>query len=366
VIVISGQGTISRAVEAGQAGAFYFLEKPVSQDGLLDMLRKAIERNQERAEHQQLKEQIAAIQLRDIVGQSKKMKTSSSSSRAWRRATRTSSSRENGTGKELIANAIHYNSNRVKGPVHQDQLRGDPEGADRKRALRLQEGAHSPAPTPTRSGSSRWRKAGRCCSTRSARCRPYLQTKLLRVLQEREYRPIGSDASCTWISGLICATNIDLDLAPAEGKLREDLYFPDQHRSRCGCRRCASEAKTSRCFVITFCRSSTSAIRRTCARFRPRPYHLLIRNRWSGNVRELENAIERAVLVSKTGEILPNDLPETDSRGGKPRSGVHRSAAPHAGGNREDGDLQTLQRTNWNKQEAAQILGLYRPRSTAR
>src|SRR5215216_1770350 len=75
IIVISGQGTVARAVEAGQAGALYFLEKPVSQDGLMDMIRKAIDRTQERAEHQQLKEQIRGqYSFANIVGQSKKMK----------------------------------------------------------------------------------------------------------------------------------------------------------------------------------------------------------------------------------------------------------------------------------------------------
>src|SRR5262245_64271368 len=118
VIVISGQGTVARAVEAGQAGAFYFLEKPVSQDGLIDMIRKAVDRTQERAEHQQLKEQIRGqYSFANIVGQSKKMKdlfeliesVAASDANILIQG-------ENGTGKELIANAIHYNSHRVKGP----------------------------------------------------------------------------------------------------------------------------------------------------------------------------------------------------------------------------------------------------------
>ena len=108
----------ARAVEAGQAGAFYFLEKPVSQDGLVDMLRKAIDRTQERAEHQQLKEQIRGqYSFANIVGQSKKMKdlfeliesVAASDANILIQG-------ENGTGKELIANAIHYNSKRAKGP----------------------------------------------------------------------------------------------------------------------------------------------------------------------------------------------------------------------------------------------------------
>ena len=93
----------------------------------------------------------------------------------------------------------------------------------------------------------------------------------------------------------------------------------------------------------------------------PAAYHLLIRNRWPGNVRELENAIERAVLVSKTGEIMPNDLPEQIREEGSPTQEFtippHRTLAEIE----KMAILQTLQRTNWNKQEAAQILGLYRP-----
>ena len=93
----------------------------------------------------------------------------------------------------------------------------------------------------------------------------------------------------------------------------------------------------------------------------PAAYHLLIRNRWPGNVRELENAIERAVLVSKTGEIQPNDLPEPIREEGSPAQEFtvppHRTLAEIE----KMAIVQTLQRTNWNKQEAAQILGLYRP-----
>jgi DNA-binding NtrC family response regulator len=93
----------------------------------------------------------------------------------------------------------------------------------------------------------------------------------------------------------------------------------------------------------------------------PAAYHLLIRNRWAGNVREIENAIERAVLVCKTGEIVPNDLPESIREEGTPAQEFtippHRTLAEIE----KMAIMQTLQRTNWNKQEAAQILGLYRP-----
>ena len=189
---------------------------------------------------------------------------------------------------------------------------------------------------------------------------PYLQTKLLRVLQEREYRPIGSDRIVRVDFRLICATNIDLDAALRDGKLREDLYF--------------------RINTITLrvppLRERTEDIPLLCEHFlekyrqrhqanvksiAPAAYHLLIRNRWPGNVRELENAIERGVLVAKGSEITVNDLPESIREESATTTEFvippHRTLAEIE----KMAILQTLQRTNWNKQEAAQILGLYRP-----
>jgi DNA-binding NtrC family response regulator len=118
IIVISGQGTVARAVERVRRARSTSSRKPVSQDGLIEMIRKAILRTQERAEYQQLKEQIRGqYSFANIVGQSKKMKdlfeliesVAASDANILIQG-------ENGTGKELIANAIHYNSNRVEGP----------------------------------------------------------------------------------------------------------------------------------------------------------------------------------------------------------------------------------------------------------
>ena len=117
-IVIGDEGTIHRAVEAGRAGAFFFVEKPVSQDGLVDLLRQAVNRTEERAEHQHLREQIRGqYSFANVVGQSRVMKD------LFELIERVAASDaniliqgENGTGKEMIANAIHHNSNRASGP----------------------------------------------------------------------------------------------------------------------------------------------------------------------------------------------------------------------------------------------------------
>src|ERR671918_653239 len=361
VIVISGQGTVARAVEAGQAGAFYFLEKPVSQDGLLDMIRKAIDRTQERAEHQQLKEQIRGqYSFANIVGQSKKMKdlfeliesVAASDANILIQG-------ENGTGKELIANAIHYNSNRVKGPFIKINCAAIPKDLIESELFGYKKGAFTGA-TTDKVGLFEMAEGGSLLLDEIGEMPPYLQTKLLRVLQEREYRPIGSDRLVHVDFRLICATNIDLDVALREGKLREDLYFRiNTITLRVPPMRERSEDIPLLCnhFLSKFNQRYQKSVRSIS----PAAYHLLIRNRWPGNVRELENAIERAVLVSKTGEIMPNDLPEQIREEGSPTQEFtippHRTLAEIE----KMAILQTLQRTNWNKQEAAQILGLYRP-----
>jgi DNA-binding NtrC family response regulator len=188
----------------------------------------------------------------------------------------------------------------------------------------------------------------------------YLQTKLLRVLQEREYRPVGSDRLVNVDFRLICATNIDLEVALKDGRLREDLYFRINTISmRVAPLRERTEDIPLLCnhFLSKFNQRYQKSVRSVS----PSAYHLLIRNRWPGNVRELENAIERAVLVRKVGEIQPGDLPESIREEAPPTQDFtippHRTLAEIE----KMAIVQTLQRTNWNKQEAAQILGLYRP-----
>src|SRR5919109_2505604 len=311
IVVISGQGTISRAVEAGQAGAFYFLEKPVSQDGLLDMLRKAVERTQERAEHQQLKEQIRGqYSFANIVGQSKKMKdlfeliesVAASDANILIQG-------ENGTGKELIANAIHYNSNRVKGPFIKINCAAIPKDLIESELFGYKKGAFTGA-TTDKVGLFELAEGGSLLLDEIGEMPPYLQTKLLRVLQEREYRPIGSDRLVHVDFRLICATNIDLDASLRDGRLREDLYF---RINTIALRVPPLRERTEDIPLLCdyFLDQFRQRYQRNVKSIAPAAYHVLIRHRWPGNVRELENVIERGVLVAKGNEITPVDLPET-------------------------------------------------------
>jgi DNA-binding NtrC family response regulator len=361
VVVLTGHGSVPKAVDAIKAGAYSFVEKPVEPDAILAVLEKAIERKTLRSENEQLKKQLQGpFKFANIIGKSRKMhellelveSVAGSDANILIQG-------ENGTGKELIANALHYNSKRAKGPFIKINCAAIPKDLIESELFGYKKGAFTGA-LQDKEGLFESAEGGSLLLDEIGEMPAYLQTKLLRVLQEREYRPIGSDRIVRVDFRLICATNIDLDQALREGKLREDLYF--------------------RINTITLrvppLRERTEDIPLLCEHFlekyrqrhgrnvkgiAPAAYHLLIRHRWPGNVRELENVIERGILVAKGADITVNDLPESMREETTNTTEFvippHRTLAEIE----KMAILQTLQRTNWNKQEAAQILGLYRP-----
>lgn len=361
VIVITGHGSVAKAVDAMKAGAYSFVEKPLEPDAVLAILEKAIERKDLRFENEQLRKAVMGKgSFGNIIGKSKKMhdllelveNVAASDANILIQG-------ENGTGKELISNALHYNSKRSKGPFIKINCAAIPKDLIESELFGYKKGAFTGAMSD-KEGLFEMSEGGSLLLDEIGEMPNYLQTKLLRVLQEREYRPIGSDRIVRVDFRLICATNIDLDTALRDGKLREDLYF--------------------RINTITLrvppLRERTEDIPLLCEHFlekyrqrhgrnvrgiAPAAYHILIRHRWPGNVRELENVVERGVLVTKGTEIMVNDLPESMREESTASAEFvippHRTLAEIE----KMAILQTLQRTNWNKQEAAQILGLYRP-----
>jgi transcriptional regulator with PAS, ATPase and Fis domain len=131
---------------------------------------------------------------------------------------------ENGTGKELIANAIHHKSNRASGPFIKINCASIPKDLIESELFGYKKGAFTGAGND-KIGLLELAEGGSLLLDEIGEMPAYLQTKLLRVLQEREYRPVGSDRLVTVDFRLICATNIDLELALKDGRLREDLYF---------------------------------------------------------------------------------------------------------------------------------------------
>ncbi len=360
VIVMSGQGTIARALDAGQAGAFFFVEKSqLDADGIVGILERAGRQVDERITHEQLR-----ATLRDpdgmgaVIGQSEVMRELFELVDAVAPSTANVLIQgENGTGKELVANALHQRSPRASGPFIKINCAAIPKDLIESELFGYKKGSFTGA-NADKVGLLELAEGGALMLDEIGEMPAYLQTKLLRVLQEREYRPIGGERFVKVDFRLICATNIDLDTALRNGRLREDLYFRiNTIMLRVPPLRERTEDIPLLCdwFVEKFARRHQKSVRGVS----PAAYHLLIRNRWPGNVRELENAIERAVLVARTSEIQPMDLPEALRAGGDEAFMIpaHRTLAEIE----RMAIVQTLERTNWNKQEAAQILGLYRP-----
>jgi DNA-binding NtrC family response regulator len=344
-----------------KAGAFDFLEKPVDEHLLLDKLDKAITQRRLIDENQQLKQQLEdRYRFQNIVGRSARMRdlfdlvdsVAASDANILIQG-------ESGTGKELIANAIHRRSARARGPFIKINCAALPKDLIESELFGYRRGAFTGA-TADREGLLEAAEGGSLLLDEIGEMPPYLQTKLLRVLQERAYRPLGSDRTVRVNFRLISATNADIDAALADGRLREDLYFrintislrvpPLRERTE-------DIPLLSEHFIEVF----RERYQRGVKAMAPAVHHLLIRHRWAGNVRELENVIERAVLVAKGTEITVADLPEAFRQQASARADFvvppHRTLAEIE----RLAIQQTLERTNGNKQEAARILGLYRP-----
>jgi DNA-binding NtrC family response regulator len=362
MIVISGVGTITRALEAGQAGAFFFIEKSnLDPAGIVSILDRATGLQVERAQHERLKEQVRdQYAFHNIIGKSKKMRDQFELVEAVAESdANILIVGENGVGKELIANAIHVRSGRAAGPFIKINCAALPKELIESELFGYKKGAFTGA-TTDKVGLLELAAGGSLLLDEIGEMPLLLQTKLLRVLQEREYRPIGSDRLVKVDFRLICATNVDPDGAIKEGRLREDLYFRiNTVALRVPPLRERTEDLPLLC--AHFLEKFNNRYQKNVKGISPAAYHLLIRFRWPGNVRELENAIERAVLVAKSPDVQPQDLPDS-IRGDGAAEDTFTVPPHHTLAEIERmAVLQTLQRTNWNKQEAAQILGLYRP-----
>ncbi len=349
-------------MDAIKAGASYFLEKPIEADGILALLEKAIERKDLQAENIQLKQKLAdRFKFANIIGKSKKMQelfelienVAASDANILIQG-------ENGTGKELIANAIHYNSKRSKGPFIKINCAAIPKDLIESELFGYKKGAFTGA-TMDKEGLFEMAEGGSLLLDEIGEMPPYLQTKLLRVLQEREYRPIGSDRIVHVDFRLICATNIDLDAALRDGKLREDLYFrintitlqgPAAARAHRG--HPAALRALPREVLPALPEERARLLAGGLPRAHPQPL---------AGQRARAGERDRARRARRQGH-RDRRPPTCPSRSARRRTAPaefvfppHRTLAEIE----KMAILQTLQRTNWNKQEAAAILGLYRP-----
>jgi DNA-binding NtrC family response regulator len=355
IIIMTAYASVETAVEAMKQGAYDYIVKPFDPDDLEHLVRNAVERKELVSENTQLRSKIDEMNLfHEVVGDSSAMRrvleqvamVAASDTTALIRG-------ESGTGKELIARAIHANSPRRYLPIVVVNCGALSEGVLESELFGHEKGAFTGAHY-RRKGKFEMADGGTLFLDEIGDINLKTQVDLLRVLEEKKITRVGGNAEIPVDFRLIAATNKNLEAMTAEGKFREDLYYrvnvfsiavPPLRERR------EDIAPLAQHFLKRFVQSMNKPI----ARFASETIDLMRLFDWPGNVRELQNAIERAVLVCKTNEIHPDDLPlqVSDSRD-KPSNGRSLSDVErlHV--------KKVLEETGWNVYQAARLLEIDR------
>ncbi len=304
VIVITAYSSVESAIEAMRAGAYHYIPKPFKNDEVLHVIRQALERRRLVEENVRLRRQLEG--LGEIVGRSPRMRE------VFELMKRAAPARSNilivgesGTGKELVARAIHRLSPRSSGPFVPLHTSAIPSELLESTLFGHVKGAFTGA-VASRRGLFEAANDGTLFLDEVGTIAPDTQAKLLRVIQEREFRRVGGVEPISVDVRIIAATNVDLRREVQEGRFREDLYYrlnvisielPPLRRRR----------EDIPLLAAHFLRIYAEENERTIDGFTPAAMDALTAYAWPGNVRELENAVERAVVLC-TGRTIGVDL----------------------------------------------------------
>lgn len=365
VIMMSGHGTIETAVKATRLGAFDFIEKPLSLEKVLLSIQNAMKIGQLVAENQALKEKIARdyqmIGESPIIGQLKQQINIAAPSSGWVLITG-----ENGTGKELVARAIHQQSKRSDKPFIEVNCAAIPEELIESELFGHEKGAFTGA-TAARKGKFDQANTGTLFLDEIGDMSLKTQAKILRILQEHKFERVGGSKTIEVDVRVIAATNKDLQQEINEGQFREDLFFrlnvlpfsvpPLRQRKDDIPRLC-------RHFLNYFC-SKESRDTKTIS---SEALDALHNYNWPGNVRELKNLIERLVIMTPGKEINAKDLPHSIRNAATELETIadnSKTALPSS--YREAKELferqfllEKLKKNNWNISKTAEEIGMER------
>ena len=330
VIVITGYGTIENAVEAVKMGAFEYLTKPIIDDEIRVVVQKALKQQKLISENQKLRQQLdLRFGLDNIVGHDYKMlKIFDLVEAVADSRTTVLMTGESGTGKSLIARAIHYRSPRggsANKPFIEVSCGAIPESLLESELFGHTKGSFTGA-TSDKQGRFLAADGGTIFLDEINSASPGFQVKLLRVLQEKKFEPVGSNHTITVDVRTVLASNQDLAKLVEAGTFRQDLYYRinvvnillPPLRQRLGDIPLLADN-----FLRHFCEDTGRRVQG----FSQEAMDAMMRYTWPGNVRELENAIERAVVLTKRPLIALDDLPQTILDAQPPASANASSAA---------------------------------------
>lgn len=367
VIILTGHASIETAVEATRKGAFHFVTKPCNLDEIMTLIDRALSHGQLTAENKHLRTALhSKYQFENIIGQSEAItQVLSMIERVAESDSTVLVTGESGTGKELIAKALHYNSTRGREPFIPINCGAIPAELLESELFGHVKGAFTGA-IANRTGRFEMAEDGTLFLDEIGDMSPSLQVKLLRVLQERCFEPVGSTKTVEVNVRVIAATNADLEAAVEDGRFREDLFYrlnvipiriPPLRERR------SDIPILLHHFIDIFNRARGRAL----TGITPESMDMLMQYNWPGNIRELENLVERLSILKGHGVIDVIDLPERyrkmtmSSEPGKvdiPENGVDFNTAVDAYENALI--MRALEKTGWNRNQAALLLKLNR------
>ncbi len=360
VIFLSAHGTIEKAVEAVQLGAFDFIEKPPHAEKILLVARNALRQADLEEENRELRGE--GEERYDMIGGSPPMK------QLYEQIRRTAPTHarvlilgESGTGKELIARAVHRHSTRSTGPFVRVNCAAIPRDLFESELFGHERGAFTGA-TARRKGKFARAHRGTLFLDEVGEIPPELQPKLLRSLESGEVEPVGSDREVQVDVRIIAATNRDLESAVQDGRFREDLFYRLQVitmevpplRERDG-----DVPDLARHFLEQVCRENNLPRKTLTAGAIAR----LEAHDWPGNVRELRNLIERLIILTRHEEIDSGDVGvNLSTRGGSAATGLPRRETLRQTLIEVERRvvLDALERNQWRMTATAAALGLER------
>lgn len=356
VVLMTAYGTVETAVLAMREGAYDFVEKPLKRATIVRSVRKAMEHATLLAENQKLRAEIQALTQREIVGQSAALRQVLEVARqAAPSVANVLVLGESGTGKELIARFIHQNSTRAGRPFVPVNCSAIPESILEAELFGYERGAFTGAVT-RKDGRFARARFGTLFLDEVGELSPAVQVKLLRVLQEGEFEPLGGGTVRADVR-IVTATNRDLAREVEAGRFREDLFYrlnvialtaPPLRARREDIPLLIDH------FLGQYCakngRSRLSVSKDALG--------LLVQYAWPGNVRELENVMERAAVLCQGPELTESDLPEVI----RTHEGSSEAMAFPVGTPLVEVERrlirETLRHTAGDKSLAAQLLGI--------
>jgi DNA-binding NtrC family response regulator len=357
VVLMTAYGTVETAVQAMREGAYDFVEKPLKRMTIVKSVRKAAERQHLVAENRSLRHELQMLTNREIIGQSGALRrVLDIASQAAPSTATVLILGESGTGKELLARYIHGKSARASGPFVAVNCAAIPETILEAELFGHERGAFTGA-VARREGRFARARGGTLFLDEIGELTPAVQVKLLRVLQEGEFEPIGGQPVRADVR-IVAATNRDLASEVEAGRFREDLYYRLNVIAVT-----APPLRTRRedipllvdHFLGIYCRKNG---RERLVVHRDAMTKLLDYS-WPGNVRELENVVERAAVLCRSDVIHTEDLPDAVAHASAPTPSAMSFAL---GTPLEEVERRmirdTLQHTGGDKALAAQLLGI--------